>query len=83
MSDDMLHAVLRMPPHLWTNDYLDQVQRHQRYLEASNKIQSMESVVAAADRVYYRYKEEEDIFKLFDAVNRLNECVSVYRSGLR
>jgi hypothetical protein len=77
MSDVMLHAVLRMPPHLWINDDLDQFQRYQRYLEASNKIQSMEDVVAAAEKVCRNYLE------LFDAITHLDECINVYRSGLQ
>jgi hypothetical protein len=45
MSDVMLHAVLCMPPELWDNSALDRLQRHSRYLEASNRIETQ------ADRI--------------------------------
>lgn len=39
MSVEMLHAVLRMPPACWSDDPMDQQQRHSRYLDASELIE--------------------------------------------
>ncbi len=38
MSDEMLHSVLCMPPEAWGDGEIDVNQRHQRYLEASQRI---------------------------------------------
>ena len=40
MSDDMLHAILQMPPDLWSDREI--WQRHGRYLEASKRIMELE-----------------------------------------
>lgn len=41
MSDDMLHAILQMPPDLWSDKEI--WQRHGRYCEASRRIIELES----------------------------------------
>lgn len=49
MSDLMLHAVLEMPPELWSGDNtdpLDTHQRHQRYLQASERIRADAETIA-------------------------------------
>jgi hypothetical protein len=38
MSDVMLHGVLNMPPELWSGSPIDVMQRHSRYLQASEYI---------------------------------------------
>jgi len=38
MSDVMLHGVLNMPPELWSGSLIDVMQRHSRYLQASQYI---------------------------------------------
>ena len=38
MSEIMLNAVLRMPPELWSNEPLDIMQRHSRYVEAADEL---------------------------------------------
>ncbi len=44
MSDVTLHGVLNMPPELWQEDWeLDKLQRHARYVEASNKILELQA----------------------------------------
>ena len=44
MSDVMLHGVLNMPIELWKDDCeLDKLQRHSRYVEASNKILELQA----------------------------------------
>lgn len=45
MSSVMLQGVLRMPPELWTSDPVSIGQRHDRYLEAANKLQAIEDLV--------------------------------------
>jgi hypothetical protein len=42
MSDAMLHGILQMPPELWSNDPIDILQRHGRYLEAFKRIMELE-----------------------------------------
>ena len=42
MSSEMLHGVLNMPPDCWSNDCVDEVQRHTRYVEASERIKELE-----------------------------------------
>jgi hypothetical protein len=39
----MLIGVLRMPPDVWTNDPLDEMQRHSRYNEAADEIEALEA----------------------------------------
>jgi len=48
MSDVMLHAVLNMPPNMWGDDTIDQLQRHARYVEASERIIELEKQLAGA-----------------------------------
>lgn len=50
MGDTMLHAVLNMPPDLWGNDPVDQLQRFSRYREASRRILDLEAWVLYAQR---------------------------------
>ena len=38
MSDVMLHGVLNMPPEIWSDDPIGQMQRHARYVEASKTL---------------------------------------------
>jgi len=38
MSDIMLHGVLNMPPELWSGEPIDVMQRHSRYVQASEYI---------------------------------------------
>ena len=39
----MLLGVLRMPPKLWDNGPIDQIQRHGRYIEAADLIEKFEA----------------------------------------
>jgi DNA-binding TFAR19-related protein (PDSD5 family) len=41
MSDVMLHGVLNMPPELWSGSPIDVMQRHSRYLQASQYIDEL------------------------------------------
>jgi predicted RNA-binding Zn-ribbon protein involved in translation (DUF1610 family) len=41
MSEQMLHAVLEMPPELWDGGEIDVLQRHGRYKEASTLIENL------------------------------------------
>jgi hypothetical protein len=44
MSDLMLHGVLNMPPELWTDDPMDKMQRHSRYVDASRRIEELKNI---------------------------------------
>lgn len=48
MSDHMLHAVLRLPPDLWSDSHLDVMQRHGRYVQASKRITDLEKACRQA-----------------------------------
>jgi len=41
MSDIMLLGVLNMPPDMWTNDPIDIMQRHSRYIQAAKQIEEL------------------------------------------
>ena len=41
MSDIMLHGVLNMPPELWSDGPIDVMQRHSRYVQASQYIDEL------------------------------------------
>ncbi len=45
MSDTMLHGVLNMPPDIWDNSELCKMQRHARYVEASERIRKLEEII--------------------------------------
>lgn len=47
MGDAMLHAVLQMPPDLWSDDPVDVAQRRGRYVEASRRIEADAGTIAA------------------------------------
>ena len=45
MSSVMPDAVLRMPPELWGDNLPDINQRHQRYIQAADRIQKLEGIL--------------------------------------
>lgn len=46
MGGTMLHGVLNMPPEIWSDDPIDQAQRHSRYIEASERIKHQDQQIA-------------------------------------
>jgi len=60
MSDIMLHGVLNTPPDLWTDSEIDKIQRHSRYVEASERIKQLEYdnefLLSKNKELYKRYK---------------------------
>jgi len=52
MSDVMLHGVLNMPINMWKDSEIDKVQRHARYVEASNRIKQLEQELDQEQRKY-------------------------------
>tara|TARA_R110001606_G_scaffold347666_1_gene497052 strand:- start:169 stop:414 length:246 start_codon:yes stop_codon:yes gene_type:complete len=46
MGDTMLHGVLNMPPETWSDDPINQAQRHSRYIEASERIKRQDQQIA-------------------------------------
>lgn len=57
MSDTMLLGVLRMPIHCWSDSELDQMQRHSRYLEAADRIESDEAKIVELRALIQRLSE--------------------------
>jgi len=45
MSDVMLHGVLNMPPELWDNSEVDKLQRYSRYMQASRRIEDLDTLL--------------------------------------
>ena len=45
MSEVMLHAVLNMPIDIWSDDHLSKIQRHSRYVEASELIRNQDAEI--------------------------------------
>lgn len=66
MSDDMLHAILQMPPDLWSDKEI--WQRHARYCEASKRIIELEherdEFASALRRISGMYSSEKSTFQL-------------------
>jgi len=58
MSDVMLHGVLRMPPDCWDDGYIDQQQRYNRYVEASDRIQRQDDELEQLRAENARLKDE-------------------------
>lgn len=47
---EILNAVLRMPPEMWSDTPIDTRQRHSCYVEAANLIESLQAQLNEADR---------------------------------
>jgi len=45
MSEVMLHGVLNMPIDIWSDDHLSKIQRHSRYVEASELIRNQDAEI--------------------------------------
>lgn len=41
----MLHGVLNMPPELWSDYPIDEMQRYSRYMEASRRIEDLNRAI--------------------------------------
>lgn len=82
---EILHGVLNMPPDLWDNGPIDQMQRHGRYVEASRRIKELEDAIIESIRISCcesnelnmdNYTEEEvealndAMIKIFDILNK-------------
>ena len=61
MSDIMLHGVLNMPPELWIGTPIDVMQRHSRYIQASEYIKEL---TEQRDRLAEELKEAQDAIGL-------------------
>jgi hypothetical protein len=70
MSDVMLHGILNMPTDLWTDDHLNQVQRHNTYVSASKRIYELTD---ALEKTKIAEVEHHP-----DIANRLREVVKVW-----
>lgn len=60
MSVVMLHGVLNMPPELWKDDYFDKMQRYQRYMQASRRIEDLEVALA---EIVERFESRQNLHK--------------------
>jgi len=61
MSDIMLHGVLNMPPELWIGTPIDVMQRHSRYIQASEYIKEL---TEQRDMLAGELKEAQDTIGL-------------------
>lgn len=55
MGETMEQAVLRMPPALWTDDRIDVMQRHARYIAAADEILRLRAINAELTEVLRDY----------------------------
>lgn len=60
MSDIMLHAVLNMPPELWCDSPIDVMQRHSRYVQAS---QYIDELIEQRDKLADKLAKNENFLK--------------------
>ena len=58
MSDIMLHGVLNMPPELWSGSPIDVMQRHSRYVQASQYIDELKALLIKDQGAVTIYIEE-------------------------
>ena len=65
MSDIMLHGVLNMPPELWCDSPIDVMQRHSRYVQAS---QYIDELIEQRDKLAVALRECRD-----DSIELLGE----------
>tara|TARA_R110002124_G_scaffold185198_1_gene352660 strand:- start:30 stop:362 length:333 start_codon:yes stop_codon:yes gene_type:complete len=75
MSDAMLHGILNMPTDLWTDDHLNQVQRHNTYVSASKRIYELTDALEKTKLVKVEHHP--------DIVNRLRGFYSLGPFGTR
>jgi len=75
MSDLMLHAALEMPPELWGGGTIDVVQRHGRYMQASERIISDGEKIATLTAKVESLQGEQWI----ECSDRLPESCDEYR----
>ena len=56
----MLHAVLNMPPEIWSNSELDIKQRYSRYKDASRRIYDLNKAILLLAGCDNHWKQELD-----------------------
>jgi hypothetical protein len=75
MSDLMLLGVLNMPSTLWTGEPIDVAQRHSRYLQAAERIESDGKHIAELEQQNTELKaNNEALRESFN--NLLNDCIN-------
>lgn len=79
---DTTRGMLLMPPGLWRDDPVDVQQRHDAYVEAANRIEELEDLVAQlreANEAFGRRQEwwNERMFQLEAEVERLDNIAEV------
>ena len=84
MSDVMLHGVLNIPPELWDESEIDKMQRYQRYMQASRRIEDderkitrlrgqLQNCVNHLERARRQHYEGDR--KYADAIEAANKCL--------
>ena len=68
----MLHGVLLMPPELWSDRPTAQMQRHERYKQASERINEQEQEIARLCK---------DLDDALETLRRLRECQGISFDG--
>lgn len=67
MSEVMEQAILRMPPECWSNDVLDQRQRHARYVQAADDLERLraenETMFQEKTKLQDKNKEKLELLK--------------------
>ena len=61
----MLHGVLLMPPELWSDSPIDRMQRHDRYKQASGRIEEQEQEIE---------RLRKDLDDTLEALRHLRQC---------
>lgn len=49
-----------MPINCWSNDAIDQVQRHSRYVEAADRIEQLENLLSDCQQTIAELRDGED-----------------------
>jgi len=65
---EILKGVLEIPPHLWSDSPLDQMQRYDRYKEASKRIEILEDALRRIGSIDWGYDGDCGAQTIIDSV---------------
>jgi hypothetical protein len=71
----MLHGVLNMPPELWIGTPIDVMQRHSRYIQASEYIKELTEQRDRLAKACDQYSEDESLCKLHEVTEQRDRLV--------
>lgn len=83
MGETMEQAVLRMPPELWTDDKIDVMQRHARYIAAADELLRLRAINEELTEVLRNcpvmlYKCQGRLEGLLEAYREESKALEVY-----